>query len=358
MKATRGVCVALAPARFAAAGLWCLLLVAGCQMPAVKSVPEDELRRRALEALRNGLRYEASPLIRAQAIEALSEVAPGEGKMWLRELSSDPYPGVRFAARLALGDLRPKDLGAMMRRALAEEQDPSARAAAIYALHRSGDAGYTSELARLLLETRDAAVKANVALILGKLGDASALPLLRRALREDRLGVDYEIVEAAAALGDTRALQQLVAYTYGGAADRQVLALLALGRSGKPEVLEACRYHLKNGEYLEVRLAAARALGMLGYDDGYDVALDALDFNEPRRDVPNDPPANQIQRIRVMAARALGAIGRKEALPALQRALEDQSDPRIQLAAATAILEILGREDWLGQPAEQPGGGS
>jgi HEAT repeat protein len=50
---------------------------------------------------------------------------------------------------------------------------------------------------------------------------------------------------------------------------------------------------------------------------------------------------NQIMRVRSMAALALGAIGDPAALPALKHRLEAQDDPRVQLAAARAILEIL-----------------
>ncbi|MBU0718002.1 MAG: HEAT repeat domain-containing protein, partial [Planctomycetes bacterium] len=50
---------------------------------------------------------------------------------------------------------------------------------------------------------------------------------------------------------------------------------------------------------------------------------------------------DQVLRIRQLAAAALGAIGRPEALPALGKLFEDSSDARIRVSAAKAILEII-----------------
>jgi HEAT repeat protein len=44
-------------------------------------------------------------------------------------------------------------------------------------------------------------------------------------------------------------------------------------------------------------------------------------------------------RIKVMAALALGAIGRSDAQPVLSRFLGDQN-PNVKLSAATAILQL------------------
>ena len=50
-------------------------------------------------------------------------------------------------------------------------------------------------------------------------------------------------------------------------------------------------------------------------------------------------------RVRQLAAMALGAIGDHRALPALRRRLNDPSDPRVQVYAANAILEILSNRE-------------
>jgi HEAT repeat protein len=79
--------------------------------------------------------------------------------------------------------------------------------------------------------------------------------------------------------------------------------------------------------YLEVSLVAARAMGMLGSDEGYAIARDAATSKD----------ANQ----RFLAALALGAIGRPDAQDDLRRLLSDP-EPNVQIAAATAVLQLKG----------------
>ena len=67
----------------------------------------------------------------------------------------------------------------------------------------------------------------------------------------------------------------------------------------------------------------------------------ALRRKRPAARDPNDPPAGQILRRRQLAAAALGAIGRTDALPALDRLMRDPADPRVQVSAARAVLEII-----------------
>jgi HEAT repeat protein len=106
---------------------------------------------------------------------------------------------------------------------------------------------------------------------------------------------------------------------------------------------------------LETRLAAARGLGELGSDEGFDLALRALVVNRPLRADPNDPEADQILRVKQMAAAALGAIGRVDALRALARLMDTDPDPRVQVSAAKAILEILAADRACALPFETGG---
>ena len=76
-------------------------------------------------------------------------------------------------------------------------------------------------------------------------------------------------------------------------------------------------------------------------DEGFDPALRALGEDRSTIDDPRDPPAGQVLRKRQLAAAALGAIGRTEALPALEELMDDSADPRVQVSAAKAILEIV-----------------
>jgi hypothetical protein len=55
----------------------------------------------------------------------------------------------------------------------------------------------------------------------------------------------------------------------------------------------------------------------------------------------DDPPELQVMRVQQMAALALGAIAQRSALGPLAERMQKCDDPRVQLAAATAILMIL-----------------
>ena len=80
---------------------------------------------------------------------------------------------------------------------------------------------------------------------------------------------------------------------------------------------------------------------MLGDNAGLTVAREALVFRATKGE-KNDPAVNRTFRVRQMAAVALGEIGDPTALPDLQKLMIDADDPRLQIAAASAILAILG----------------
>jgi hypothetical protein len=80
---------------------------------------------------------------------------------------------------------------------------------------------------------------------------------------------------------------------------------------------------------------------MLGASEGKALALRSLQSPTVRDNDMNDPPSSQIVRAKVIAAAALGAIGHVDSIGPLRTMLEDSGDPRLQVAAARAILEVL-----------------
>ena len=70
------------------------------------------------------------------------------------------------------------------------------------------------------------------------------------------------------------------------------------------------------------------------------MARKSLGFDGPARRDESDPPEMKIMRVRQLAAHALGTIGRIEALPALRERMNNDDDPRVQLAAAMAIVQL------------------
>ena len=109
--------------------------------------------------------------------------------------------------------------------------------------------------------------------------------------------------------------------------------------------METFRYKLATATHLETRLAAARGLGLLQSDAGFEIAMRTLRGDQPIRTDPQDPVEGQMLRTRQLAAAALGAIGRADALPLLAELLDDPRDPRVQVSAARAILDILDSDE-------------
>jgi HEAT repeat protein len=125
-------------------------------------------------------------------------------------------------------------------------------------------------------------------------------------------------------LKDETGLDDLVAWAISKYPDDLILATLALAAPKDQRVMQHVRANLVT-DYPEVDLAAARALGELGSDEGYTVATNGA--------------ASKDGRQRFLAALALGAIGRSDAQPILANLLKDESG-EVRIGAAKAILEL------------------
>lgn len=317
------------------------LVVAGCATPPPAAPTDTEsLRATALRYVTEAAGYQANPVIRAQAIEALQEAQGERSAAWFRNAIDDEHPGVRFAACMALGAIRHAPSEGAIRKLL-QDPDESVRIAAMYALRRLGDPHFIKPWADVILSHRNPAVRRNAVLALGRLGEPDAIALLRRAREDEDDGVRLQALEAMAMLGDKGAIARLLFYANSTFGDQQAFALVALGRAGDPRVIDTLRYCLAKAPHIESRLAAARGLGYLGRSDGLDVALASIEWDHPNPKIADDEPVNQVMRVRTLAAFALGAIGDRRALGALERRMKDPTDARTQLAAASAILQIL-----------------
>jgi len=156
------------------------------------------------------------------------------------------------------------------------------------------------------------------------LGEESALKVLEPMLDDPDPDVRIQVAEAMWRLGSEEGLTNLVAGSVSSYADDQIICVMALAARKDRRVSENLKGRL-TADYPEVALAAARGLGELGSAAGYSVAAINLKSKDPR--------------ILVMAALALGAIGRSDAQPLLAPLLGD-SQQSVRLAAAAAILEL------------------
>ncbi len=330
-----------------------LSLAGGCA-PRPRLTPQ-ELQTLAMRYVTAAATFRENPLLRAQAIETLQRLEGDRAVSWFRDALRDEHPGVRFAACMALGAVRHKPSEGLVRLRLADP-DASVRVAAMFALRRMGDPGFVREFDEILRLHPDPAVRRNAVLAIGRLEEPGAVAVLRKARDDKDESVQLQALEAMALLGDKSALQQLMYYAGGGLGERQAFAIETLGRVGDPRSVDSLRFALRDSPHLESRLAAAQALGLMGHNDGFHLAMASIRWNSPNTRLRDDPPANQIMRVRTLAAFALGAIGRTEALEPLRQQMEDPDDPRIQLAAATAILQILAKQETPPFEAPKPGG--
>jgi len=334
-----------------------ILLVIPVLTGCAAAVPSDQLSKSATRYIRVAFRFPNLPTVRAQAAEAAAEVLDAEDtSLMIREGLRDEHPGVRFACCMALG--RMKNISSLPDlRKLVHDPDANVRVSAYYALERMGENSYRRAWFNALKEHSNAAVRRNAAMAMGQLGNPAVIPLLNRAVVEDDdEGVRLQAMESMAYLGDRDAIDRFFMYAFGGAGYKQPFSLIALARVAKDtkdttlrlRIEQALFSQLNNAPYLESRLAAARGLGMLGYSEGYSLALKSLNWNSPKKDLPDDPPENQVMRMRSMAARALGEIGNEAALEPLRKRMETPDDPRVQLEAARAILAILKKSPFDG----------
>ena len=295
------------------------------------------LEAQAMRIIQQGL-TDGNPQVRASAIEIAAATKRGEFVPAIRRLLADEFVPVRFAAAVAIGDVRytaaRNDVAQLLK-----DGDENVRIAASYAISRM-DAVVSSKQLQAAIKSNDQRVRANAAFLLGKTGDKGALPLLYEALNDEASDdrVRLNSVEAIAWLGDERIYQKLWAMLISAYADDRVFGVEAMGALGTVQGRDAILTMLKD-DLAEVRLVAAEQLGRLGDRAGESVVLAALE-----RDAAAATDAEGRARIQTLAASAIGQIqtsALKKFLPELLK-----NDSRIvRLAAAKAVLQGSGRDN-------------
>ena len=209
--------------------------------------------------------------------------------------------------------------------AMANDPDSNVRVAVRYALHRLGDTTLSHDLEKYARDSRKD-VRGNTAMVLGMLGEPSAIKVLLVLRKDPEPLVRQQAAEALWRLGDDAGMEPLIGMTVSRYPDDQLFALLALAQPRDQRVGKTVETGLRV-DYIEVQLVAARALGMLGTDEGYTYAQHGAASSDPRQ--------------RFMAALALGAIGRADAQDTLRKLLADDYES-VRIAAAEGILQLKG----------------
>lgn len=262
------------------------------------------------------------PALRAQAMEAIALGLGERGSDRVIAAIDDPSARVRFAACLAAGQLELRSAhAALLKRA--DDANPHVRVAALYGLHRVGDRRRSQEIVGYTQHI-DERVRAGAAMVLGLLGEGSAVKVLRPMQSDVSPQVRLQTAESLWRLGQEDAFETLAQFAESAFVDDQMFAILAMAGPKQPSAYGQIEAKLST-EYVEINLVAARAIGILGWDRGYIVAQQAAESRDLRQ--------------RIMAAMALGAIGRSDSQTTLGKLLNDPS-PMVRLAAATGLLQV------------------
>jgi len=328
------------------------------------AVARSELREHALELL-NELAFSELAEVRANAIEGLQS-APQRVEPIVRAGLADTNLGVRFVAAMTVGKLRLKNTVPLVR-PLLHDSSSHVRAAAAYALARNGVQVDLTPIS-YMLTSGDIWERRQAAYVLGELGNASAIPMLKDAAKQsttlpklERKLFELHLSEALAKLGDSTALHTIRAALYTSSredVESAVVAAQMVGElqdrdsvwqlvqlveqtidrpAGTPVQPGGERPNWPNpatAQYLqpkELRLAATTALAKMGYPDGLYVA---------EQYVSDPDPAVRAQVTFLYGA--AGSAGGDRSLERLSALMRDES-PQVRVAAASAVLRILGQ---------------
>lgn len=334
--------------------------------------PEEYVRIAAYTALKDGADpqmapvledglFDSSALVRALAAEGLGRALiaaqsskPSSALTALKRALQDPAPAVRIAAISALGDTGDQSVVDILRRmARADEgalpvfaaaalvklghadafddilstatlPDPDARMAAIGVLGRLKLPRGFTVLSQSVYDP-DPSVRAFAAGALGEFGTPESAAPLTHAIGDE----DPRVRSIAAASLGRLQLPHVRPLLWQAAKDPvdfvRAGAVEGLLRIGDAEAALVARELTKHANP-SIRSAVAQAIGLSRYKPGISL-LDLL-----RQDLQPQP--------RLMAARALGRMARREALPVLKPMLQD-SDAAIRVTAAGSVLHVL-----------------
>ena len=314
--------------------LLCVVFFYGCEVAesvAAKSkvVPESVANSLAIQIVESGLRDE-NPYIRTMAIEVVSTCEIISLMPQLLHLANDPIVPVRFSAVVAIGD-RQYQRGAVVVRRLLADENKNVRVGAAYSMVKLGELGSVN-VVRSAMKDSDITVIGNAAWLLGKLGDKKALPLLYAA--KDNLDmadkVRFQAVEAIARIGDEKIYPKIWTMLVSKYADDRAMGINAMGALASAKASGAL-VSMLDDDVPEVRLAAAKQLGILKDRSGWVVVKEYFENPPPQRG------AEEIERQDVLAALAIGRIGAEFLRPYLSDLIKSRSQ-QVRLAGAKAVL--------------------
>jgi HEAT repeat protein len=155
--------------------------------------------------------------------------------------------------------------------------------------------------------------------------------------------VKFNAVEAIARLGDERIDEKLLAMLISTYADDRVVGVKAMGALGTEKAKNFLITKLDD-DVLEVRLAAAEQLGMLGETTGEVEVLKVFTKN-----LTTGMDKEELERVDTLTALAIGQIGTANLTKFLPQLLKNESK-FVRIATAKAVFQCAMRN----QAAKNP----
>jgi HEAT repeat protein len=306
-----------------------MLCVAGCEQPrqqlpasswAEPPSGSDE-QTQAQQILLDAL-GDADPQIRANAVEVIATTRQVRLMPRVQKLLTDEAVPVRFLAILAVGDLgytlAQNDIVQLLK-----DPNPNIQIAAAYAMTKLGQREYSKVFCNAVT-SEDQTVRANAALLVGKSGQTRDIRFLYWTMQQpdstDK--VVLQCLESIATLRDERIYPKLWSRLISAYADDRVLGIRAMGALGTEQAKNAIATMLDD-TVVEVRLAAAEQLGKLGEPIGEAKVAEVFEKN-----LLAGMDAEGQQRVKVLAALAIGEIGSEALIQHLPQPPRPSCAPR------------------------------
>ena len=291
--------------------------------------------------------------VRVAAAQALGKIGDGKALQPLITALSDHYADVRRAAADALKTLEDKpaddaaraivfvagqewnnaiELGAVavgpliavLEKAALEKEgvDWRVKKDALGALIKIGDSGAVESLIAAL-QNSFGDVRDNAALALGKIGDPRAVEPLITALKDSDQSVRQEAALALGKIGDPRAIEPLITALKDSDQFVRQEAALALGKIGDPRAVEPLITALKDSKE-SVREAASSSLSSIGTPEAESAVL------------------KYVQRVEITTQEK--ALSLPEALIFVERTARDAIGGEDLPPIQPAVMEVLRRD--------------
>ncbi|MCK5269852.1 MAG: HEAT repeat domain-containing protein [Sedimentisphaerales bacterium] len=317
-----------------------VLIVPGCNSLSTGRISTGKLQQRTCRVLLTML-ADDDPLLRVHTLESLALLPDCNVVPAIRDSLNDPIPAVRFAASVAIGDIKDKDRSSRDRlQQLVRDPNPSVQLAAGYALEKLGDRHFANWYDKILF-SRDAKLAGQACMLIGKLGRTairkdSRAKLWRVLTQPDQSpAVQLQAAEALARLGDRKILKKLLVFAGSLYADDKLLSIIGLRHIGGRDVFAQMTV-LAEDPQIEVKLSAIRALGTLAEKKQVRLVRRTLKYKDP------DGDSMATMRVRGLAVLALGSVGTDKDIRLLYNLMANTARNKyIRIAAARAVIDYL-----------------